>query len=198
MKPSINWAIGFSDFLMVLLSFVLALISVQSKNDGPKTEAEYLITAEWDRNLDVDIDLWGMNPDKTLIWYGNKEAGAIHLDRDSLGFISDRIVDENGSVTYLPHKEIQTIRGLIPGRYVFGIQYYRGEEPVAVHVEVIKIRPKTEVVIQADIVLQARADAANFAAFNISPSGAYEKQELPLTPISDFYYKPNNMPNEDK
>ena len=70
----------------------------KAKVDGVKPKAEFLITADWKVELDSDVDLWLVGPEKKPVFYGSREAGCASLDRDSLGYSTAQITLADGSV----------------------------------------------------------------------------------------------------
>src|ERR1700680_2720067 len=74
--------IGLADLLLCILSVVIVAVApTKAKVDGVKPKAEFLITADWKVELDSDVDLWIVGPDKKPIFYGARESGCVSLDR---------------------------------------------------------------------------------------------------------------------
>ena len=198
--PRLNPFIGYADFLLVILAFVVALVQVQAKSEGPKNDAEYIVTATWGDRVDADVDLWGLPPPGDHpVFYNDREVGALHLDRDSRGFLDNRIANADGSFTYLPNREVMTIRGRVPGPYVFGLQLYAGHVAapvdVVVHVEAVKVKPEAKTIFARDFHLHAVNEAVNALAFTVNGDGDYHIDDLPLRSVSDlFYLRPAGQP----
>src|SRR5271163_922048 len=74
------WAV--SIVTMLIISFNL---QVHTKGDII-SKAEVLAIMTWDRNRDVDLDMWMEIPNGNVIMYIHKEDVNISLDRDSRGF----------------------------------------------------------------------------------------------------------------
>lgn len=203
MKAFAPFAIVFAalaDMLLAVLICIMYLISTHKVDEGVKQNAEYIITAEWDRALDADVDLWANGPPdyKKAIFFREKEqkGSALHLDRDSLGYSSDKIKSPTGGFVFLQHKEIITIRGILPGTYNFAINLWRNDaegmdsrvghrgQNIKVHLEVIKINPKVETIYSGDPVLDFVGNTDNFFSMKLLPDGSYTKEEPPLIPLS--------------
>ena len=72
--------IGLADLLLCILSVVIVAVApTRAKVDGLKPKAEFLITADWKVELDSDVDLWVVGPEKKPIFYGSREVGCASL-----------------------------------------------------------------------------------------------------------------------
>ena len=122
--------IGLADLLLCILSVVIVAVApTKAKVDGVKPKAEFLITADWNVELDSDVDLWLVGPEKKPIFYGSREVGCASLDRDSLGFSTSVITLADGSVAQAEsNKETTTLRCIEPGRYDVGVNLYSDRE----------------------------------------------------------------------
>ncbi len=193
-----NVYVPFVDMLLAVLAAVIVLVSVHKKQEGVKTPAEYIMAIEWDRMVDADVDLVARAPpDDAFVYYNSREHGALALDRDSRGFLDDRIRGEDGNYTYLPHRETMTVRGIVPGEYQFGIHLYQArnekgspvaDKTVAVHAELIKVNPVATVIYSSDTTLTHVGDAANLATLDVSADGAYALVDNPVDPIANRLY----------
>jgi hypothetical protein len=194
--------LSYVDMLLVIVAILIVSVAPKKVADGVHVEAQYLVTIEWDRMSDDDIDLWGSGPPDAAkpCFYDNLEAGALFLDRDSRGYMDDKL-NVDGQAVYLPHKEVMTLRGVIPGRYVYGIQLYKGRpsddgrvrDPhalaIAVHVEVMKLNPKVTVIFRKDFMLDYEGDAVNVWAMDVSPDGNFAEADPPVEPITAKFYR---------
>jgi hypothetical protein len=189
--------IGLADLLLCILSVVIVAVApTKAKVDGVKPKAEFLITADWKVELDSDVDLWIVGPDKKPIFYGAREAGCASLDRDSLGYSSSQITLADGSVAQSEsNKETATIRCLAPGHYDVGINLYsdrelaKGAASIPVRVEVTGLNPQVTTLFAKDVALDQVGQTINVASFNLSPDGRITLVEPPLEPITDAYRK---------
>jgi hypothetical protein len=154
--------------------FVLSIIFMNpvSKKGIIDPKAEYIITVHWPDNNPNDIDTWVEEPDGNLVWFQNKEAGLVHLDRDDRG-VNDSIV-VNGQTIEVPlRQEVVTIRGTITGEYVVNIHYYASQDdkPVDVDVTVDKVNPQLEVVYYGTLTLRRPGDELTAVRFTIGSDG---------------------------
>ena len=156
--------------------FILSVIFMNpiSKKGIIDPKAEYIITVTWPDSNPDDIDTWVEEPDGNLVWFQNKEAGLIHLDRDDRGNINDTLTI-NGQVIQNPlNQEVVTIRGTVVGEYVVNIFYYASEDnkPVPVTVRVDKVNPQLEVVYYEAMTLYKVGDEKTAVRFTIDTNGS--------------------------
>jgi hypothetical protein len=194
--------LSYVDMLLVIVAILVVSVAPRKAADGVHVEAQYLVSIEWDRMLDDDVDLWGSGPPDLSkpCFYDSVGAGALSLDRDSRGYMDDKI-KVDGQTAYLPHKEVMTLRGVISGRYVYGIHLYkarpsdddRKRDPralgIAVHVEVVKLNPKVTVIFRKDFTLDYEGDAANVWAMDVLPDGDFTEVDPPVEPITTKFYR---------
>lgn len=130
-----NLLLGF--VVLFILSFLMIRPPVPPAIKPP---AEIIITVDWPWEYNDDIDVWVRDPQDNIVWYLNKQAGFMSIDRDDLGSSSDEI---NG-ISLKLNREIVLIRGIIPGEYVVNIYGYKRKDPrskTPVTVEVTKLSP---------------------------------------------------------
>src|SRR3984957_1132867 len=180
--------IGLADLLLCILSVVIVAVApTKAKVDGVKPKAEFLITADWKVELDSDVDLWLVGPDKKPAFYGSREAGCASLDRDSLGLSSSQITLADGSLGQSEaKKETATIRCVAPGHYDVGVNLYsdrdlaKGAASIPVRVEVTGLTPQVTPLFAGDLVLDQVGQTINVASFDLSPDGKITRVEPPL------------------
>lgn len=175
-----NTSDPFTDLLFnALLGFTfLFLIAIMFMNPVAKKgiidpKAEYIITIAWPDNSPDDVDTWVEDPNGNLIWFRNREAGLVHLDRDDRGLVNDTI-NVNGEEIQNPlNQEVITIRGVVPGEYIVNVHYYATETglPLPVTVKVSKVNPALEIVYYGDILLEKKGDEKTAVRFVIDKSG---------------------------
>lgn len=179
-----NGSDPFTDLLFnALLGFTyLFLIAIMFMNPVAKKgiidpKAEYIITIGWPDNNPDDIDTWVEDPNGNVVWFRNREAGLIHLDRDDRGTANDTI-NVNGEEIQNPlNQEVVTVRGVVPGEYVVNLHYYatETEEPITATVKVAKVNPALEIVYYGETVLAQKGDEATAVRFAIDKSGHVEQ-----------------------
>jgi len=171
----------FTDLLFnALLGFTfLFLIAIMFMNPVAKKgiidpKAEYIITISWPDNSPDDVDTWVEDPNGNLIWFRNREAGLVHLDRDDRGQINDTITVNGEKIQNPLNQEVVTIRGVVPGEYVVNVHYYatETEQPIPVTVKVSKVNPALEIVYYGDTLLERKGDEKTAVRFVIDKSGA--------------------------
>jgi len=171
----------FTDLLFnALLGFTfLFLIAIMFMNPVAKKgiinpKAEYIITVAWPDHSPDDVDTWVEDPNGNLIWFRNREAGLVHLDRDDRGQINDTITINGEEIQNPLNQEIVTIRGVVPGEYVINVHYYATEtqQALPVTVKVSKINPTLEIVYYGDTLLEKKGDEKTAVRFVIDKSGS--------------------------
>lgn len=155
--------------------FILSVIFMNpvAKKGIIDPKAEYIITVQWPDNNPNDIDTWVEEPDGNLVWFQNKEAGLIHLDRDDRGNVNDTLTINGQTVQNPLNQEVVTIRGTVVGEYVVNIFYYGSEDnkPVDVNVRVDKVNPQLEVIYYGTIKLEKPGDEKTAVRFTIDQDG---------------------------
>src|SRR5271170_5288150 len=95
----LGW-IATTDYLLANQAVLLNQIHPKADAPGLKVPAEYVITAEWSVDLDVDIDLHVLVPDGragTDVYYSMKDwHGVVSLERDCRGYADNYVVLPNG------------------------------------------------------------------------------------------------------
>jgi len=150
-----NTLVGF--VLLFIIAFLL--ISPVKKKKEIEQKAEYVITVTWPGKLSDDVDSWLEDPTGKVMYFRKREVGLMHLDRDDLGTLNDsQFVPGIGFVNYPFNREITTIRGIMPGEYVFNVHLYRktsidGSIPVTVILE--KLNPHVKLLYSKTVKLGA-------------------------------------------
>lgn len=170
----------FTDLLFnALLGFTyLFLIAIMFMNPVAKKgiidpKAEYIITVAWPDNNPDDIDTWVEDPNGNVVWFRNREAGLIHLDRDDRGTANDTITINGEEIQNPLNQEVVTIRGVVPGEYVVNLHYYATQTrmPVTATVTVAKVNPALEIVYYGETILNEKGDEETAVRFVIDKSG---------------------------
>jgi len=175
----------FNMLIAFVFCFIIAFLSInpkaQKSGDIP-AKAEFIITLSWPDNDPNDLDLWTQGPSGEVVWFRNREAGLMHLDRDDRGSSNNTIVVNGKKVVNPLRQEVTTIRSIIPGEYVANVHYYETKEldasdpkagkPVEATLTVIKVNPKAEVVFYGQATLDGRGKEATLVRFTIDSNGA--------------------------
>ncbi len=184
-----GFALSFQDMLMAMIAvyaflFLVAYALIKPADDkrGIEMKAEYMLTLEWpEGNLD-DIDLHLLLPDQKMVNFRNREVQHALLDHDDLG-TNGVYVGADGKTMRLPeHKEVITLRAIVPGTYVANVHVYRVNAdtatwhsdpklPLPVKVRLVKLNPRVEELAVADVVLSRLNDQKTAFQFNIADNG---------------------------
>lgn len=186
----LSW-IDFFQMVMVVMIMFFALQSLRvtaALKDGLQPRAEFIATLDWPRELNSDMDLWMETSDKVIINFKNRETGNVHLDRDTRGHMNDMVVLEDGTkVQPATHREIITIRSIVPGVYTIIVHQYKswdekGNEigygkvfPVKTRLEISKINPKVTTVFAEDITVEKIFQGVEAVRFEVTKDGRFKK-----------------------
>jgi len=177
--------LAFVDLLFnILLGFVFLfivafmLINPVAKRADIVQPAEYMITMTWpDEDLN-DIDLWVKDPAGNTVYFMQREPGLLSLDRDDLGTVNDKVIVNGREIEVQMNREVVTIRGIVPGRYLVSAHYYSYRQelqgPVPVTIEVVKVHPYT-VVYKQTLEISKEGQVADFYQFTIYEDGSFGK-----------------------
>jgi hypothetical protein len=177
-----NTLVGF--VLLFIIAFLL--ISPVKKKKEIEQKAEYVITVTWPGEFGDDVDSWLEDPTGKIMYFRKKEVGLMHMDRDDLGKLNDQqYVPGIGMVNYPYNREITTIRGIMPGEYVFNIHLYRKEHksksiPVTVILE--KLNPQVKLLYSKVVTLSNYWEEKTIIRFVLDVDGEVTE--------SFFIYKP--------
>ena len=181
MKRNYHTNMAFLDLLFntllcfaALFSLAFVMINPSKKNKTVDAKAEFLITVTWPSDIDYDVDTYVEDPNGNLVAFNRREQGLMHLDRDDVGFSSDRLQTPFGIVEYKQNREMVSLRGIVPGEYVVNVHMYtkRSEEeketPVTILLE--KINPY-RVVTGSNVILKQKGDEKTAFRFVLNDEG---------------------------
>ena len=153
---------------MFFISF--AMINAPAEEGKIDPKAEMIITVTWPDNNPDDVDTYVMDPAGNIVWYNQREAGLMHLERDDRGMFKDVILLNNEEVTNPLNKETVAFRGLQDGEYVVNIVHYiaNGAAPLPVEVKIEKLNPSVEVVFYQTLELRGTGDEVTAARFTLA------------------------------
>ena len=180
MKRNYHTDLAFLDLLfntllcfdaLFALSFILVNPSKQNKNVEAK--ADFIITVTWPADMDDDVDTYVEDPAGNLVAFMRREQGLMHLDRDDVGFRSDRIETAAGIVEFKENREIVTLRGTLAGEYVVNVHMYTkrsGEGPTPVAIRLEKLTP-FKIAAVRELTLMANSDEKTAFRFVLNDKG---------------------------
>ena len=177
-----NTLVGF--VLLFIIAFLL--ISPVKKKKEIEQKAEYVVTVTWPGDMSDDIDSWLEDPTGKVLYFRKKEVGLMHLDRDDLGNLNDtQLVPGVGLVNYPYNREITTIRGIMPGEYVFNVHLYRKvskDSSIPVTVILEKLNPHVKLLYSKTVTLSDFWEEKTIIRFVLDVDGEVTE--------SFFIYKP--------
>jgi uncharacterized protein YfaP (DUF2135 family) len=181
MRRSSQIGIAFTDLLFnallgFVVMFVLAFLMINpvARSGAVDAKAEFLVTLSWPDGRSEDVDLYVEDPAGNLVWFRQREAGLMHLDRDDLGRSNDVIRVAGREIVHPLNQEIVSIRGIQPGEYVVNLHLYRTApetRPVPATVKVEKLNPKVEVIFYGEIGLGRPSEERTAVRFSVRADG---------------------------
>ena len=165
----------FKALQVVAFLFFLALLAVspESKDGKIDSKAEFIITLGWPDSHPDDIDLYTEDPLGNIVWYHEREAGFMVLDRDDRGGLNNSITVNGRKVMSPIRQETISIRRIVAGEYTVNVNYYLATTtaPVPVSVKIQKVNPTVEVVFYDTIMLDHMGQEKTAARFRIAEDG---------------------------
>ena len=166
----------FNMLIAFVFCFVVALLAFNPKarksGDIP-AKAEFIITVAWPDGNPNDVDTWVMEPSGKVLWFRQRDAGLLHLDRDDRGAKNATVLVNGREFSSPIRQEIVTLRGVLPGEYVVNAHYYDSKDqmPVDVSVTVVKVNPQAEIVFNGTQQLPAKGDERTLVRFTLDEAG---------------------------
>ena len=165
----------FKALQVVAFLFFIALLAMnpETKEGKIDTKAEYIITLSWPDSHPDDIDLYAEDPLGNIVWYHEREAGFMVLDRDDRGGLNNSITINGRKVANPIRQETISIRGIVAGEYTVNVNYYLATQPapVPVTVKIEKVNPHVEVVSYDTVMLDHMGQEKTAARFKIAANG---------------------------
>ena len=164
-----NALLGFA--FMFVIAF--ALMADPTEGGNVQARAEILVTVRWEDRHPDDVDTLVEDPAGNLVWYHNRDAGLMHLDRDDRGLFQDRIVLDGVEISNPINQETVTVRALKPGEYVVNVLHYQANyaEPLPVSIKVEKLNPEVQLVYYGKRELTGAGDEQTAVRFTIGANG---------------------------
>ena len=166
----------FNMLIAFVFCFVVALLAFNPKarksGDIP-AKAEFKVTISWPDNNPNDIDTWVQEPSGKVLWFRQRDAGLLHLDRDDRGAKNATVLVNGREFSSPIRQEIVTLRGVLPGEYVVNAHYYDSKDqmPVDVSVTVVKVNPQAEIVFNGTQQIPAKGDERTLVRFTLDDAG---------------------------
>ena len=180
-----NTLVGF--VLLFIIAFLL--ISPVKKKKEIEQKAEYVITVTWPGEMGDDIDSWLEDPMGNVMYFRKKEVGLMHMDRDDLGKLNDQqYVPGIGMVNYPYNREITTIRGIMPGEYVFNIHLYHKiskDSSIPVTVILEKLNPQVKLLYSKTVILSEKWEEKTIIRFVLDVDGEIIESFFIFKPLVD-------------
>ena len=165
----------FKALQVVAFLFFIALLAInpEAKSGKIDTKAEFLITMSWPDNHPDDIDLYTEDPLGNIVWYHQREAGFMVLDRDDRGGVNNTVMVNGRKVTSPMRQEMVSIRGIVAGEYTVNVNHYLATTgaPVAVTVKVEKINPTVQVISYDTLMLAHTGEELTAVRFRVAENG---------------------------
>jgi len=165
----------FKALQVVAFLFFIALLAMnpEAKEGKIDTKAEFIITSGWPDNHPDDIDLYVEDPLGNIVWYHEREAGWMLLDRDDRGGLNNSLTVAGRRILSPIRQETVSIRGIIAGEYTVNVHYYLATQtaPVPVSVKIEKVNPTVDVIFYDTLVLQKMGQEITAARFTLDDTG---------------------------
>jgi hypothetical protein len=165
----------FKALQVVAFLFFIALLAInpEAKSGKIDSKAEFLITMSWPDNHPDDIDLYTEDPLGNIVWYHQREAGFMVLDRDDRGGVNNSVMVNGKKVTSPMRQETVSIRGIVAGEYTVNIDHYLATTglPVPVTVKVEKVNPTVQVISYDTLTLDHTGEELTAVRFRVAENG---------------------------
>jgi hypothetical protein len=200
-----GFALSFQDMLMAMIAVyaflflvAYALIRPARATPGVEMKAEYVVMLEWPESSFDDIDLHLLLPDHRMVDFRNREVEHAMLDHDDVG-TNGMYRGADGQLARIPeHKEIITLRAIVPGTYVANVHVYRASDGMVGHddrarlpypakVRLVRLNPRMEEVAVADVMLTRTGEQKTAFEFTIRDSGDVSVDrdaDVPFIPVT--------------
>ncbi|MEZ5644028.1 MAG: hypothetical protein R3E94_00225 [Burkholderiaceae bacterium] len=166
----------FNMLIAFVFCFVIAILAfnpnARKAGDVP-AKAEFMVTVSWPDNNPNDVDTWVMEPGGKILWFRQRDAGMLHLDRDDRGAKNNSVLVNGKAYTSPIRQEIVTLRGIVPGEYIVNAHYYDSgdQQPVDVSVTVVKVNPQAEIVFTGTQQIPRKGDERTLVRFTLDEGG---------------------------
>jgi hypothetical protein len=164
-------ALLFNSLKAITFMFFIAFAMINKPADEGKVDpkAEMMITVTWPDNSPDDVDTYVEDPASNIVWYNQREAGLMHLERDDRGMFKDVVLLDGKEISNPLNQEIVAFRGLEDGEYVVNVVHYiaNGTAPLPVQVKVEKLNPTVKVIYYQTLMLKGTGDEQTAVRFTL-------------------------------
>ena len=176
-------ALLFNSLKAITFMFFIAFAMINKPADEGKVDpkAEMMITVTWPDNSPDDVDMYVEDPASNIIWYNQREAGLMHLERDDRGMFKDTVLLNGKEIANPLNQEIVAIRGLEDGQYVVNVVHYiaNGTAPLPVQVKVEKLNPTVKVIYYQTLELKGTGDEQTAVRFTLKGQDVLDVNTTP-------------------
>ena len=176
-------ALLFNSLKAITFMFFISFAMINKPADEGKVDpkAEMLVTVSWPDNNPDDVDTYVMDPAGNIVWYTQREAGLMHLDRDDRGMFKDVVLFNDKEITNPLNQEIISFRGLEDGEYIVNIVHYIANSTVhlPVSVKVEKLNPSVRVIFYQTLNLAGKGDEQTAVRFTLKGEEVVNVNNVP-------------------
>ena len=166
----------FKGLQVLAFLFFIALLAINPDAKAGKidTKAEFIISMNWPDNHPDDLDLYVEDPAGNIVWFHQREAGFMVLERDDRGGTNDFVLVNNKKIVMPLREETVSIRGILPGEYTVNVNHYMATtgKPVPVSVKVEKINPVLDVVYYDTVNMEKTGEEKTIVRFTVAQDGS--------------------------
>ncbi|WP_298493568.1 hypothetical protein [uncultured Maritimibacter sp.] len=190
-----NALVGFA--FMFFIAF--AMINPVAEEGKIDTEVEILITVRWPDGHEDDIDVYVEDPVGNIVWYHEREAGLMHLDRDDRGQFKDVLLVNGAEIENPLNQETVSVRGLMNGEYVVNVVHFiaTSTDPVRVTVKVEKMNPSVRVVYYGETDLTGTGEEVTTVRFTLDDDEIIDLNNRPKSLVALTRQTKTNTPGGD-
>lgn len=164
-------ALLFNSLKAITFMFFISFAMINKPADQGKVDpkAEMMITVTWPDDNPDDVDTYVQDPAGNIVWYNQREAGLMHLERDDRGMFKDVILLDGKEISNPLNQEIVAFRGLEDGEYVVNVVHYiaNGSAPLPVTVKVEKLNPSVKIIYYQTLELKGTGDEQTAVRFTL-------------------------------
>ena len=176
-------ALLFNSLKAITFMFFISFAMINKPADEGKVDpkAEVMITVTWPDNNSDDVDTYVEDPASNIVWYNQREAGLMNLERDDRGMFKDVVLLDGKEVTNPLNQEIVAFRGLQDGQYIVNVVHYiaNGSAPLPVQVKVEKLNPTVKVVYYQTLEMKGTGDEQTAVRFTLKGQDVVDVNTTP-------------------